>query len=272
MEQNSSDGLLRLANALSRNSQRELMLFLESASVDDLKLVFPILLNWCLVNYKCEGDDNDRDKNESKNNDTNNVTTGIIAEKIVTILEESIEYETVHDNAEEMKNKNGRISSLRMKLYGFLHTNHEKIQTCSVIRDLGIRTRAKIQADQGATNTLNMVNLCSPPSLAISKDLETEEESNRAPAWEILRIRNIDLGTSLNEKRCVCVCVCVCCILYSLFLLMCIFISNTNNKAWDYSKHLLPIYVKSSFATINLCYIPLRVKKVSTNSKTEVQE
>jgi len=156
-----SDGLLRLAYALSRNNIREnddLMKFLETATVPDLRNSFPVLLNWIRNNASTENSISNINSNKDNHNDNDDspvdlkttTTTEEVAKRIVKVLEEAIEYEAEDDmclmdddEREEIERKNGLVSSLRMKLAGFVHTNHDKMKNCQILVDLERRTKAK---------------------------------------------------------------------------------------------------------------------------------
>ena len=211
-----SDGLLRLAYALSRNNIREnddLMKFLETATVPDLRNSFPVLLNWIRNNASTENSISNINSNKDNHNDNDDspvdlkttTTTEEVAKRIVKVLEEAIEYEAEDDmclmdddEREEIERKNGLVSSLRMKLAGFVHTNHDKMKNCQILVDLERRTKAKIQSDQAALNTVNMINISSPSSLSISQHSVDEEAVNEDSSWGIPRI-NIDLGLGLQQ-------------------------------------------------------------------------
>jgi hypothetical protein len=213
-----SDGLLRLAYALSRKNQDlendDLMKFLETATVPDLRNSFPVLLNWVRNNTSTENSISDINIDKDNNNDNDDspvvlkttTTTEEVAKRIVKVLEEAIEYEAEDDmclmdddEREEIERKNGLASSLRMKLAGFVHTNHEKMKNCQILVDLERRTKAKIQSDQAALNTMNMINMSSPSSLSISQHSVDEEVTNEDSSWGVPRI-NIDLGLGLQAQ------------------------------------------------------------------------
>jgi len=209
-----NDGILCLAYALSRNNQHrennDIMKFLDAANVNTVREIFPVLLNWCL-NTSTSKEDVKVNKNNDNDNGYNPVilktitTTEEVAKKIVKVLEEAIEYEAEDDTCsmndderEKTKIKNGLVSSLRMKLAGFVHTNHKKMKNFPIIRDLETKIKAKIRLDQSACNTLSMVNLCSPSSLSISQNFDGREVADEESSWGIPRI-HIDLGLGLQQ-------------------------------------------------------------------------
>jgi hypothetical protein len=220
-----SDGLLRLAYALSKNNQNreneDLMKFLETATVPDLRNSFPVLLNWVRnntstensisnININSNNHNHNHNDNDNDNDDTpvplkTTTTTEEVSKRIVKVLEEAIEYEAEDDislmdddEREEIERKNGLVSSLRMKLAGFVHTNHEIMKNCPILVDLERRTKVKIQSDQAALNTVNMINISSPSSLSISQHSVDGEAANADSSWGIPRI-NIDLGLGLQQ-------------------------------------------------------------------------
>jgi len=206
------DGLLRLAGALASNNQHnenaDIIKWLESASVDDLRLAFPVLLNWIRNAAK-------KAKKESKNpgmaaaTDENapdssdpivlqqTISNDEVADKIVSVLEEAIEYdaETTMMDAKETAEMNS-ISALRMALAGYLHTNHKKMRKVPKVANLEKRTKAKISFDRAAIHTLNLVNAAGPDPHSVSQYISPEEE--KEPAWGIPRI-HIDLGLGLQQ-------------------------------------------------------------------------
>jgi len=211
-----NNGLLCLAYALSRNNQHrennDLMEFLDTANVNEVRETFPVLLNWCLNTLTSKEDVKvNKNDNDDDDDDDNPVilktitTTEEVAKKIVKVLEEAIEYEAEDDSGslndverEEVELKNGLVSSLRMKLAGFVHTNHKKMNKIPIVRDLETRIKAKIRSDHSACNTLSMVNLCSPSSLLISQNFDGGEVADEESSWGIPRI-HIDLGLGLQQ-------------------------------------------------------------------------
>mmetsp|Transcript_35277 Transcript_35277/g.35796 ORF Transcript_35277/g.35796 Transcript_35277/m.35796 type:complete len:564 (+) Transcript_35277:100-1791(+) len=209
-----NDGLLCLAYALSRNNQHrennDLMEFLDTANVNEIRETFPVLLNWCL-NTLTSKEDVKVNNNDNDDDDGNPVilktttTTEEVAKKIVKVLEEAIEYEAEDGSCllndverEEVEMKNGLVSSLQMKLAGYFHTNHKKMKKFPIVRDLETRIKAKLRSDQSACNTLSMVNLCSPSSLSISQNFDGGEVEDEESSWGIPRI-HIDLGLGLQQ-------------------------------------------------------------------------
>lgn len=219
------DGLLRLAYALASNNQHnennDLMKWLETATVDDLRLAFPVLLNWCRNSTKKAAKSKLKatmaasgDKKANDDSDpivlTPTMAAEEVAQKIVKVLEEAIEYDVADDTvalADEKEEerrmtekKNDSISSLRMALAGYLHTNHAKMRKVPTVAELERRTKAKVSADRAATNMLNMVNAASPSPLSVSQYITPEEdESSSSRGWGIPHI-NIDLGLGLQQS------------------------------------------------------------------------
>ncbi len=196
------DGLLRLAGALASNNQHnensDIVKWLETASVDDLRLAFPVLLNWIRNASKkaakagkslaatVESDAADDPRPIAL---AQSISADQVAQKIVGVLEEAIEYK---DGAEHAP----AVSSLRMALAGYLHTNHRKMRKYPVVANLEKRTKEKIALDRAATNTLNMVNLACPDPMSVSKYIPPEEEVENP--WGIPHI-HIDLGLGLQQ-------------------------------------------------------------------------
>lgn len=181
-ESHEGDGLLSLAKALASNNQEnenaDLMEWLKTATVHDLRLAFPVLLMWCRNSAKKAAKAKKEDKSEP------NAET--VAQKIVSVLEEAIDSDEATAD----------VSSLRMGLAGYLHTNHEKMRKFPTIANLEKRTKEKIAKDRSATNTLNMVNLAAPNPASISQYITPEEEERTSKGWGIPTL-NIDLGLGL---------------------------------------------------------------------------
>jgi len=219
------DGLLRLASALASNNQHkeneDLMKWLETATVDDLRLAFPVLLNWCYNSIK-----NSSESNTNKNNTSHSLkatmgtsgdktaadhfdpivltpTTTVeeVAKEITKVIEEAVEFEfEAEEGSKKFEKNNDSISSLRMELAGYLHTNHDKMRKVPVVANLERRTIAKIALDRHATNTLNMVNAASQSFHSISQYINIKpEEDQSAMSWGIPQI-NIDLGLGLQHS------------------------------------------------------------------------
>jgi hypothetical protein len=206
------DGLLRLAYALASNNQRnenlDLMKWLETATVDDLRLAFPVLLNWCRNSAKKAAK-----ASAPRVVLTPTIAAEEVAQKIVKVLEEAIEYDAAEKivalNLDEneiekeverrsIEKKSDSISSLRMALAGYLHTNHAKMRKVPIVAELERRTKAKVAADRAATNMLNMVNAASPSPMSVSQYITPEDESASSRGWGIPHI-NIDLGLGLQQ-------------------------------------------------------------------------
>ena len=229
--------MLRLAGALASNNQHkensDIVEWLESATVDDLRLAFPVLLNWCRNSSKKAAKASSKDKNEStlktaaaseasrkKGNNNSDRPIGLtqtisaeeVAQKIAKVLEEAIEVDAEdtmmsnnnHDDDDgewkadvRVQQRIHSISSLRMALAGYLHTNHSKMRKIPTVANLEKRTKAKIAFDRAATNTLNMVNAAGPSSMSVSQYL-TPEEDDKGSGWGIPHI-HIDLGLGLQQ-------------------------------------------------------------------------
>jgi hypothetical protein len=218
------DGLLRLASALASNNQHkendDLMKWLETATVDDLRSAFPVLLNWCHNSIK-KSSESDINKNNASHSLkatmgtsgtsgdntaadhfdpivlTPTTTVEEVTKEITKVLEEAVEFDA-EEGSKEFEKNNDSISSLRMELAGYLHTNHDKMRKVPVVADLERRTIAKIALDRDATNTLNMVNAASQSFHSISQYIKPEEDQS-AKSWGIPQI-NIDLGLGLQHS------------------------------------------------------------------------
>ncbi len=210
------DGLLRLGGALASNNQHnenaDIIKWLESASVDDLRLAFPVLLNWIRNATK-------KAKKEAKHPNTMAATTATansaqdspdpivlqqtisndeVAEKIVSVLEEAIEYdaEATMMDAQETAKKDS-ISALRMALAGYLHANHKKMRKIPPVANLEKRIKAKVSFDRAAIHTLDLVNAAGPDPHSVSQYISLEEETEHA--WEVIPKLHIDLGLGLAQ-------------------------------------------------------------------------
>jgi len=201
------------------------MQWLETATVDDLRLTFPVLLNWCRNSAtKAAKASKEGKQSFSPSDDSTTVTSESmgfppkvivsieeVSKKIASVLEESIDYDTItnnddDDDDDDNQMKKNSVSALRMSLAGYLHTNHEKMRNVPVVAELERRTKAKISLDEAATNTLNMVNLSSQTSQSISEYISPEEEKDSSwGSWEMPRI-HIDLGLGLQQSTCADVC------------------------------------------------------------------
>mmetsp|Transcript_10424 Transcript_10424/g.21945 ORF Transcript_10424/g.21945 Transcript_10424/m.21945 type:complete len:644 (+) Transcript_10424:138-2069(+) len=217
-EEGKGDGLLRLAYALDINNQHkendDLMKWLETATVDDLRLASPVLMNWIRNALKKKAK---QEQKKDEKDDTEalilatTTTTEEVAQKIVKVLEDAIECDpeeslalSMGDNSEEerakLQEKRAAVCSLQMALAGYLHTNHDKMRKVPVVADLERRTKAKLGFDRAACNTLNMVNAASASSLSISQYIKPEQESGfSAKGWGIPHIQ-IDLGLGLMQS------------------------------------------------------------------------
>lgn len=130
---------------------------------------------------------------------TPTTTVEEVAKEITKVLEEAVEFKA-KKGSKKFEKKNDSISSLRMELAGFLHTNHDKMRKVPVVANLEKRTIAKIALDRHATNTLNMVNAASPSFQSISQYINIKpEEDQSAMSWGIPHI-NIDLGLGLQHS------------------------------------------------------------------------
>mmetsp|Transcript_11854 Transcript_11854/g.28087 ORF Transcript_11854/g.28087 Transcript_11854/m.28087 type:complete len:646 (+) Transcript_11854:186-2123(+) len=208
------DGLFRLAQALASNNQHkendDLMQWIETATVDDLRLAFPVLLNWCRNSAKkaAKAAASKANNESSKMPDDENsepiilkTTTTIedVAQRIAKVLEDAIDYDAATASGDDDERKKNSIASLQMALAGYLHTNHDKMRKVPVVAELERRTKAKVTLDRAATNTLNMVNAASSSSLSISQYIKPEEEPTSFRGWGIPQI-NIDLGLGLQSS------------------------------------------------------------------------
>jgi len=215
------DGLFRLAQALASNNQHwensDLMKWLETATVNDLRLSFPVLLNWCRNSAKKARKSRNGQGNKSlsetiaESNDSpdhsepvflsTTVTCEEVSEKIVKILEEAIDHKVAsatNGEQEKIEKQNDSISALRMALAGYLHANHAKMRKVPIVADLERRIKATVAQDRPAINTLNMVNAASPSPISVSKYFTVEEEKETSKGWGIPNI-NIDLGLGLQQ-------------------------------------------------------------------------
>ena len=158
------EGLLRLAKAIATNNQhnenRDIVAWLETASIGDLRLAFKVLLNWCRnatkKAAKAAAKEASSDETEDLIELTTTISTKEVVQKIVEVLENAIEYGT---EGEKSNDEIAVIDSLRMALAGYLHTNHHKMRKIPAVANLEKRTKAKIALDSAATNTLDLVNL-----------------------------------------------------------------------------------------------------------------
>lgn len=219
-KEDKGDGLLRLSYALGSNNQHkengDLMAWLETATVDDLRLAFPVLLNWCRNSLL-------KSAKSSKNNlesiaaaaakdaddDSNPIlltpatTAEGVVQKMIKVLDEAIEFDAEDtsiekEEVEQRKRKMSSISSLRMSLAGYLHTNHDKMREVPVVSNLEKCTKAKVALNRPATNTLNMVNAASSSTMSMSQYITPEQENQDNKNWGIPHI-NIDLGLGLQQ-------------------------------------------------------------------------
>ena len=96
------EGLLRLAEAIATNNQHkensDIVTWLETASIDDLRLAFPVLLNWCRNTTKKAAKAASKEGSPDETEDPIQLTTTIsieeVIQKIVEVLEKAIEYDT----------------------------------------------------------------------------------------------------------------------------------------------------------------------------------
>ena len=206
------DGLLRLALALASNNQHkendDLMQWLETATVDDLHLAFPVLLNWCRNSAKKAAKASASKASKSTEEAPESVTLTTIttidqvAQRITKVLEEAIDVDAATAGSGddiEVEAKKHSIAALQMALAGYLHTNHDKMRKVPVVAELERRTKGKVALDRAATNTLNMVNAASTSSQSISQYIKPEEEKASSRGWGIPSI-NIDLGLGLQSS------------------------------------------------------------------------
>lgn len=205
MPENSSinnEGLLRLAEAIATNNQHkensDIVTWLETASIDDHRLAFPVLLNWCRNTTKKAAKAASKEGSSEETEDPIQLTTTIsieeVIQKIVEVLEKAIEYDT---EGKESKDKTAAIDALRMALAGYLHTNHHKMRKIPALANLEKRTKAKVAQDGAATNTLDLVNLASPTPMSVSQYV-TPEEEKESKGWGIPAVQ-IDLGLGFQQ-------------------------------------------------------------------------
>lgn len=191
------DALLRLASALASYNQYkengDLMEWLEIATVDDLRLAFPVLLNWIRnSSMKATKSKPDTDKKTGESFLTPVTSAEDVAQKIVKALDDAVKADATAD-----KKKSDSIASLRMALAGYLHTNHARMRKVPIVADLEKRKKAGLTTDPAATNTLHMVNAASPTSQLIS-EYKSPEEEEASGGWGIPRI-HLDLGLGLQQ-------------------------------------------------------------------------
>ena len=196
------EGLLRLAKAIATNNQhnenRDIVAWLETASIGDLRLAFKVLLNWCRnatkKAAKAAAKEASSDETEDPIELTTTISTEEVVQKIVEVLENAIEYGT---EGEKSNDEIAVIDSLRMALAGYLHTNHHKMRKIPAVANLEKRTKAKIALDSAATNTLDLVNLASPTPMSVSQYV-TPEEEKESKGWAIPAVQ-IDLGLGFQQ-------------------------------------------------------------------------
>ncbi|VEU44276.1 unnamed protein product [Pseudo-nitzschia multistriata] len=229
-----TDGLLRLSSALGSDNQHnenaDLIVWLDTATVDDLRLAYPVLLNWCrnsfvksakskhgktgrtqsLTEATSAADAPEDNDNSSTVLLSTITTTEEVAERIIKVLEDAIQRDAgdsvflSSEDANEKKKQEvaaryASISALRMSLAGYLHTNHAKMRGLPVVSSLEERIKGRLGFDRPAINTLNMVNAASVDhSLSMSQYIKPEDEK-ADKGWGIPRI-HLDLGLGLQES------------------------------------------------------------------------
>eukprot|EP00536_Pseudo-nitzschia_multiseries_P014153 jgi/Psemu1/261993/estExt_Genewise1Plus.C_6630020 len=194
-----SDGLLRLSYAIASDNlhteNRDLIEWLEAATVDDLRLAYPILLNWCRNStLKTANSQSSDDKHQQQDEPT----TEEVVQKIVDVLWNEMESDC------DEESKLSSVSALRMSVAGYLHTNNRKMRGIPLVSDLEKRTKARLGMDRAATNTLNMVNLASQSPLSMSQyihpdDHDDGDKNSCGTNWGFPQI-NIDLGLGLQQS------------------------------------------------------------------------
>mmetsp|Transcript_18865 Transcript_18865/g.52682 ORF Transcript_18865/g.52682 Transcript_18865/m.52682 type:complete len:641 (-) Transcript_18865:184-2106(-) len=190
------DGLLRLSQAIASNNHGkenyDLMRWVETATVDELRPTFPVLLNWC--RNATQNKTNSNSKSDTDQEDSQPSTEEVV-QKIVDVLWNAIEPDLEESTA---------VSALRMSVGGYLHTNHDKMRGILPISRLEQRTKARLRFDRPATNALNMVNAASLHNNSISQynlDVNGKDQgsSGMLSNWGIPSL-NIDLGLGLQQS------------------------------------------------------------------------